>query len=308
MKTTFRAREPYAGLLLSIARSTPCQSPARPEHFMKVMAENRGILSAINGIGLGEELERKNPLFVALGDSVTAGHFESYLMANPKKWLLDALSRTDLSPEDFDLRGALRNEKALERTRLLLAAHTPVGVGLPPVEVTDCRESYVEKFREKLIERYEETSPSAINSGIAGDTLLSMEKRLTRDVLRYDPDLILVNGSLNWGPDLGSSAYYKEILQRMVRRMKNESTADIILLTPNALVATSDRVAALKERVEAIREVAEEEKVCLCDAFAVWEKAKEEGCPFGELLANGINHPGAQGHEAYAICLMKLFS
>ena len=308
MKTTFHARQPYSDLFLTIAREYPCQSPARPESFMKIMRENRGILSAINGIGLGEELERKNPLFVALGDSVTAGHFESYLMANPKKWLLDALSRTDLSPEDFDIRKALRNEKALEEARLLLAAHTPEGVGLPPVEVTDCRESYVEKFREKLIERYEETSPSAINSGIAGDTLLSMEKRLSRDVLRYCPDLILVNGSLNWGPELGSSAYYKEVLKRMVRRMKDESAADIILLTPNAFVATSDRTAALKERVKAIREVAEEEMVCLCDAFAVWEAAKEAGCPFGELLANGTNHPGVEGHEAYALCLMKLFT
>lgn len=31
------------------------------------------------------------------------------------------------------------------------------------------------------------------------------------------------------------------------------------------------------------------------------------GCPWEELLANGVNHPGIEGHEVYAITLMKLF-
>lgn len=60
------------------------------------------------------------------------------------------------------------------------------------------------------------------------------------------------------------------------------------------------------ERVVAIREVAEEEQVCLADVYAVWEAAREAGCPWKELLANGINHPGVEGHEVYAMVLMKL--
>ena len=79
--------------------------------------------------------------------------------------------------------------------------------GLPPVEIYDARESYIEKYRSMLIDRFELTSVSVINAGIAGDTLPSMIARAERDVIRYQPDLILVNGSLNWNDEqMGDAA------------------------------------------------------------------------------------------------------
>ena len=60
------------------------------------------------------------------------------------------------------------------------------------------------------------------------------------------------------------------------------------------------------ERVQAIREIAEEEQVCLAEVYAVWEAARIAGCPWKELLANGTNHPGVEGHEVYARVLIKL--
>ena len=78
MKTTFRAKQPYAEILLETARAFSCASPAKPLRFMQKMKENQGFIGLISGKGPDEEgLERKNPLIVALGDSVTAGHFES---------------------------------------------------------------------------------------------------------------------------------------------------------------------------------------------------------------------------------------
>ena len=61
------------------------------------------------------------------------------------------------------------------------------------------------------------------------------------------------------------------------------------------------------QRAEAIRELAAEESVCLADVRAVWDAAREAGCPWEELLANRINHPSVEGHEVYAKVLMKLF-
>ncbi len=59
-------------------------------------------------------------------------------------------------------------------------------------------------------------------------------------------------------------------------------------------------------RAEKIREIAAEEGVCLADVRAVWDAAREQGCPWEELLANRINHPSVEGHEVYAKILMKL--
>lgn len=286
MKTTYRIKQPYADIFLECAKNQPCISPARPERFIRTMKENRGSIGLISGFGQDEEgLERKNPVIVALGDSVTAGHFESLL------------------PTD---RAAL--ERLAEDMQKLAIVRTEV----PPIEITDARECYLEKFRHKLIDRFEYTSVSTINAGIAGDNLIQMSARAKRDVIRYQPDLVLINGALNWDETMGTTSEYKSLLIKLIKRIKNETTADIILLTPNGdlpntLFGGKDASQpTTPERVQAIREAAFEESVSLADVYAVWESAKRAGCPWKELLANGINHPSAEGHEVYAITLMKL--
>lgn len=292
MKTTFRTRQPYADQLIECAKAMPCSSPAKPLRFIEKMQLNKGSVSAITGTGLDEEgLERRNPVIVALGDSVTAGHFESLLPTDPAKL-----------KEMFE--GMMQWEKEGAK---------PVKGPVPPVEITDPRESYIEKFRAKLIDKYEQTSVSVINAGIAGDILTSMAKRARRDVVQCQPDLVLINGSLNWNDSLGTTAEYKEILKDLVAMLKAKTQADIVLLTPNGELPNTMfpgmpvAESRLGERVQAIREVAREEMVCLADVYALWEKVREEGCPWEELLANRINHPSVEGHEAYAIVLMKLF-
>lgn len=299
MKTTFRTRQPYADIFLKCAEEFICNSLVKPEHFISCMENNQGAVAGITGKGLDEEgLERKNPVIVALGDSVTAGHFESLLPTDQK--VIEKLAQKMMDAGD---KGISKDD--IEEFEF------------HDIEITDARESYVEKFRNLLIDKYERTSVSVINAGIAGDTLVSMSKRAYRDVIRYQPDLILLNGSLNWSPELGSTEDYKKILVELVRRLKKETSADIVLLTPNGEVKNQSRFMecmgikvpeiTTPERVTAIREVAREEQVCLADVYAVWKAAKEHGCPWSELLANGSNHPGVEGHEVYAKVLMKLF-
>lgn len=286
MRTLFRAEEKYAEILRRCAREYACDSPARPVHFMKVMEHNRGCISRmLGGKKDPEGLEWKNPVIVVLGDSVTAGHFESLLPEDREE-----LQKLMVEADELMLRGEM----------------------LPPIEVTDARECYPERFRSMLIDKYEQTSVSVINSGIAGDTLKGMNDRLERDVLRYQPDLVIINGALNWDDALGSTADYKKLLSFMVQRIKDNTHADIILLTPNGDLpnilfgddAAKDTGTA--KRAEAIRETAAELGVCLTDVYRIWETAREQGCPWEKLLANGVNHPGVEGHEVYAAVLMKL--
>lgn len=287
MRTTFHTRQPYADMFLKAAREFKCNSPAKPDRFMEKMKTNQGSVGTLSGFGLDEEgLERKNPVIVALGDSVTAGHFES---------------RITMTPEE------------IQAALVKLAENPPAPGKMPPVEITDSRESYLEKFRYMLIDKYELTSVSAMNAGIAGDNLIQMAARANRDVIRYQPDLVLINGSLNWDASMGTAEEYKNILKTLVQRIKNETEADIILLTPNGDLPNkmfggeNAPLPTTPERVEKIRQVAEEEQVCLADVYAVWEAAREQGSPWEELLANKVNHPSVEGHEVYAMVLMKLF-
>ena len=275
MKTLFRTKEQYADILLGLANEMPAIGMNRPQRFIQMMTENTGNASWLSCYGVDMDgLERKNPLIVALGDSVTAGHFE---------WTVPDEKLGKLLVE---LQKGLKNRYA--------------------IEIHDPRASYIERFREMLIDAFEMTCVSVINSGIAGDTIYGMIARCDRDVIRYQPDLVLINGSLNWNnEEHGTASHYKKLLQSLVTKIKNETQADIILLTPNGEIPMFGE-STLKERVHVIREIAENEQVCLADTFAIWDAYQEAGFDWMELLSNGVNHPSTVGHEVYAMTLMKL--
>lgn len=277
MKTQFITPEPYASEALRLARETTAVNSIRPTHFQKVMRENRGTIGSINPFGSGEDgLERRNPLIAALGDSVTAGHFEN---AIPLKELLEKIAAESFKEDE---------------------------VG----EITDPRVCYLEQFRSMLIDRFEQTSVSAINSGIAGDTLYGMQRRLYRDVIRYQPDLVLLNGVLNWNEACGNTEDYRKVLIQIIRAIRSETKADLVLMTPNmdypSPLAPGNPLSSLKERVEVIRTLAEQEQICLADTYKVWEAYEAAGYPVQKLLANGLNHPSVTGHTLYALVLMQL--
>ncbi len=280
MKTLFHTPDEYAKAFLEMAATIPAVGKIRPERFMQVMTYNCGSVDLFSPFPpAGDGLDRKNPLIVALGDSVTAGHFEfSYTPDEDPEVFLEKLKNGEPFPDDL-------------------------------YEIVDVLESYPDHFRRKLIEKYELTSVSVVNSGIAGDTILGMERRLDRDVLRYQPDLVVINAALNWRADCGSNEDYRKSYQAVVRRIKNETHADIILLTPNAALPMplDHPESTLDERVEIIRQIAEEEQVCLADAYKVWKEYEKAGYPVKALLSNGSVHPSAAGQEGSAVVLMQLF-
>ena len=272
----YRTKAEYAEAFLRIVDETDTCGELRPKHFIKVMKENQGSINAFSPYGVpADGLERRNPLIVALGDSVTAGHFEPCGNLEEIFAVIDSGGIPDFSAG----------------------------------EVTDARECYLEKFRSLLIDHFEQTSVSTINAGIAGDTMNGMEKRVYRDVVRHQPDLVIINGSLNWGVENGDSADYEAVLRRVLAVILNETKADIILMTPNMEKmpdVLKNPKSPLTERVDIIRKLAKEKNCCLADAYLAWEKYEEAGYPAVELLANRGNHPSVTGHEGFAKILMKL--
>lgn len=283
MRTEFEMEESLKSEFLEFAKNKALANSLKPERFINKMKKNTGNLGAFSPSGIDEKgLERRNPIIAVLGDSVTAGHFE---------WACD--------PQEF-FKGM---------SEAILKGMTPAQIFNGPLEITDAREVYHERFRMKLIDKYEQTSVCVINAGIAGDDIIGMERRLNRDIINCQPDLVLINGSLNWSPDKGPVSIFEESLRRIVKRIKAETEADIVLMTPNAEGANPFNPfgSTLPERVEIIRKIAAEEGTCLCDTYALWTEFLKKGYDVTKMLANGINHPSKAGHEVYAIELMKLF-
>lgn len=275
MRTSYSAPEQYVNAIMEIEASTSAVGKQRPKHFIRVMRENRGNVNFLSPFGPGKDgMERKNPLVAALGDSVTAGHFE--FNGQPEE-LFKKADAGLLGPEDA-------------------------------IEITDARECYLEKFRSHLIDHFEQTSVSVVNSGIAGDNVYGMQKRLYRDVIRYQPDLVIINASLNWSAECGDTKTYQRVLSEIVETIRQETKADIVLMTPNMEIPGpfTNPASSLDERVSVIRNMAEEKQVCLADTYKVWELYQSAGYPVKALLANGMNHPSKECHELFARVLMQL--
>lgn len=280
MKTVYDVDEEMRTAFLKYADSLETTSWVFPNRFRKIMETNIGVVSALSWSGKDEEgLERRNPLVVIAGDSVTAGHFE--------------LSKHGL--------------KCMSPEYAIIHSNSKISN-----EITDVQESYPERFRRKLIAEYEATSVNVVNAGIAGDTIIGLGERLERDVISLQPDLAVVNCSLNWNETLRTTGDFYDETLNVVQRIKTHTKAEVILMTPNIIAGDkleqlTGQKNTLDDRVEMIRRISDEEKVCLADAYRVWKGFAAQGYDVTRLLANGFNHPTVTGHEVFAMELMKLF-
>lgn len=161
-----------------------------------------------------------------------------------------------------------------------------------------------------------------INSGISGDTTFDAKLRFKNDVLRYNPDLVIIQFGVNdqcIRHDYGLSqaivnldAYCYNTMFFVSRCML--AGASVILMTPGLLLWNdvfrsrffkkpydhSDRYGInknLKLYAEKIRAIAERENLPLVDIFQKqYEYDQQEGCQLEDFLSDGL-HPNNMAHE-----------
>ncbi len=156
---------------------------------------------------------------------------------------------------------------------------------------------------------------SVINSGIGGDTAAGALKRLDRDVIRYQPDLVLVAfGANDLGPESAQKTY-EASLRRIIREIREKTSADIILLTPPFMASRDNGAIPESQKItlnnlvrlqnegvvagfaEIVRSVGRDEHVPVADVYAEWENLARSGVDTTARLANGLNHPAPEMHE-----------
>ena len=197
--------------------------------------------------------------------------------------------------------------------------------------VFDYKSAYSTRVKEILNMLYPNVQINIINSGISGDRAVCGAQRLERDVISYNPDLVVVSYGLNdssYG-GLEKMDEYINSLEDIFARVK-KSGAEIIFLTQNYMnTKTSPHLrnklfidlaehfagdvqnsGILKKYFEAARLCCEKHGVAVCDLYPVWERLCESGVDITELLANKLNHPIREFHYYMAMKLVEtmLFS
>ena len=242
--------------------------------------------------------------------------FEEYLSTNkvinqikPEKFIQVMKTHrgmVDLRYIDDDSAVDLRNPVIVVIGDSVSGAHFEMIDAENFITVQNLSDGYVDKLLHMLNERFIITSASIINSGIAGDNVHGMNKRLERDVLNYQPDLVIINATLNWSINRGSLKKYEEDLDKMIQRILGKTDAEIIILTPNMAVP-SDKDRNLKNRVEVVRNMSKKYELPLVDIYKMWEDVLENEKDLPDLLSNRENHPTPLGHTYMARAIMQLF-
>ena len=217
-----------------------------------------------------------------LGDSVTHGCFGSKLKPN------------DLP--DMDYTAVYHN-----RFRVMIS------------ELNTYDEEFCSCMRRKPV--------NIINAGIGGDNAAGGLARIERDVLRYSPDLCVVNYGLN---DVnGELDRYTKSLDGIFKTLR-ERGIPTVFLTCNMLntrvikeliadryyeyahkTAEMQNSGKLERYLDAAKTVAYSNGVLICDAHRRWLDMHRSGLDVSMMLANGINHPTRELHGLFAGCLLN---
>ena len=176
-----------------------------------------------------------------------------------------------------------------------------------------------QELQEQLEAFFPTTTFSTLNAGVSGGSTAQALGRLQRDVIRHQPDLVLIAFGLNDSTrGLEKIDAFADDLRKIVKAVRGQTEADVVLLTPpymatkpterihpdhegvTEIILRAQRDGALAAYAENIRCVASELAVPVADIHAEWKRLSESGTDTDLWLCNGLNHPDARGHQLAA--------
>lgn len=190
--------------------------------------------------------------------------------------------------------------------------------------VFDVNCAYHTYLKRLLSTMYPKAPVNMLNAGISGDNAGGGLARLERDVLRYNPDMVVVSYGLNdSAKGLDSIGEYTKSLDSIFNIL-NEKNIEVIFMTtngPNTNISchiTDDFIKSIAETtmqiknsgifdeyINAAKEVCRQNNVIVCDCYEAWKTMEKNGVDVTNLLSNYINHPTREMNWLFAWSLLK---
>ena len=165
---------------------------------------------------------------------------------------------------------------------------------------------YTEFLRDMLMGRFPKADVRIINSGIPGDTATGGLYRLQQDALSYSPDLVLVQFALNDAFCGCSLAEFRVAIEAIVERIRQESSAEVLLLT-STLPADDSELDVVAPFYAVLKDIAREKGCGVALVDEHWADAIAGGTPHDSLVLYDRVHPSEAGYllmaEAVRCCL-----
>ncbi len=169
-----------------------------------------------------------------------------------------------------------------------------------------CKElAYHERFAAKLRSCYPNANIQVEMKAIGGESSRRGLERI-EDVISMKPDLVTIGYGMNDqnrqpdGTNAISTEEFERNLSEMVLRIRQDTTADIILITPclpnpNWMFASEN----VTDYADVIRCIGRASGVAVADVQRIWLEELAAGKSHESLLLNNLNHPNDYGHKLY---------
>ncbi len=234
------------------------------------------------------------------------------------------IKNTDFSAVT-DVTKEYRFLKYLQGGEASLWEHGPVTIGILGDSVSqgcfaqpapkDYDAVYHNRLRLMLADRFPNPTINVVNCAVGGVNAVFGVEHFDEVMAHHKPELMILCYGLN---DVNNDLEeYKSSVRTLIRKSRAIGS-DCIFMTPNMLntyaspetevkyaeyavkTAKMQNEGRMDAFMDAAREVCREEKVPLCDAYAVWKKMAESGIDTTDLLCNRINHPSRKMHLLFA--------
>ena len=168
--------------------------------------------------------------------------------------------------------------------------------------------AYPHLLHRMVKERFPYAVVNVIVTAIGGENAVSGAARFDRDVLCHQPDLVVIDYSLNDRGEEGSLEAARAAWEEMIRKAQAYG-AKVILCTPTwdySYFHQNDHWSQLVQHADQVRALAEEYSTGLADSFAAFERHVHTPLELPNYMSHG-NHPTRAGHELVALEIGKYF-
>ena len=165
---------------------------------------------------------------------------------------------------------------------------------------TGSRRAWCDMLGIALCRLYPGAKLEMVNAGISGHTTAAGLERIERDVLRHEPQLVVVMFGMNDVARLHAEAF-RANLGQIVRQCRGVGT-EVILCTPNSIYPVDARrpVAQLAAYAEIVRRAGAELNVPVADCYRAYEEIRAKDPRAWMLLMSEAIHPNMKGHKLFA--------
>jgi len=163
---------------------------------------------------------------------------------------------------------------------------------------------YLVFLREILDTKYSESEITIINRGIPGDTAEGGLNRINEHVINSNPDLVMIQFALNDAYQDYSVETFKKNIISIIKRIKNKTSAEILLLTSSALQGHEREV--INKYYQTLEDAAEEERVQIVLVHQYWELKMKDGIKFSDLVLDDLVHPSETGYRYMAEAIAEI--